>query len=621
MIWLLTIIDNLTSTLRICSTFNVEKLSIHKAKISLVRANDILRLPYSKFHTYTFKETQFLAVTAYQNEKITQLKIDNNPFAKGFRESGGGRRDKKRLDNLKYPNRPISHNCDDHKDVRESYESPINTSSDTENEHEFEDLEMHLSNQFDKDNLTVNSTKNLLPLHVNRTELKSDKHYTKRIGSKGLGDLGSRGEKLRRTNQFDHFSSQNETIHKTNFTTQNDHGIYYHKGIDSIQNSSPSFYCPSTLNNLFASCQTDLRRNSLTHLPRLGEIPPNVTVIPDESGGRFNSMLNTNENSNYLSHCEDGIDSHKLGFSVKNQNTDKNDPTQISKFLSAWTHHFTSQLIQNQLMEQKIPQPSSSIPTSFPIPPIGLPITRNPPGTSANLSQTFRQFDNISHGNIFNAVNPISSYASNFAFYMQQYPEFIPHILSLFSQNPFQTDRNNRFHVTTITTPSACLNDTVVTARNNSATKTTTATLNTTTTTTTTNTNTTTGTTITNTTNKNSTNNSDTTTATENSSIIDVIGGENDTILLNSKVNSEQRSPDFSIYALTSLQNSTSPKPITRSISLSPTPRILRNQSPSVYSVELNDHPLQNAVGGNHSVSKSPTERNNSDNCSNSNDD
>ena len=32
-------------------------------------------------------ETQFIAVTAYQNTDITQLKIDNNPFAKGFRDS------------------------------------------------------------------------------------------------------------------------------------------------------------------------------------------------------------------------------------------------------------------------------------------------------------------------------------------------------------------------------------------------------------------------------------------------------------------------------------------------------------------------------------------------------
>lgn len=54
-------------------------------------------------YTFTFPETQFIAVTAYQNTdvsilfpsrffqpnllfQITQLKIDNNPFAKGFRE-------------------------------------------------------------------------------------------------------------------------------------------------------------------------------------------------------------------------------------------------------------------------------------------------------------------------------------------------------------------------------------------------------------------------------------------------------------------------------------------------------------------------------------------------------
>ncbi|XP_063314912.1 T-box transcription factor TBX21 [Pelobates fuscus] len=37
-------------------------------------------------HIFTFPETQFIAVTAYQNADITQLKIDHNPFAKGFRD-------------------------------------------------------------------------------------------------------------------------------------------------------------------------------------------------------------------------------------------------------------------------------------------------------------------------------------------------------------------------------------------------------------------------------------------------------------------------------------------------------------------------------------------------------
>ncbi|XP_072037660.1 T-box protein 1-like [Amphiura filiformis] len=37
--------------------------------------------------THSFQETQFVAVTAYQNTDITQLKIDHNPFAKGFRDN------------------------------------------------------------------------------------------------------------------------------------------------------------------------------------------------------------------------------------------------------------------------------------------------------------------------------------------------------------------------------------------------------------------------------------------------------------------------------------------------------------------------------------------------------
>ncbi|XP_043920693.1 eomesodermin homolog isoform X1 [Protopterus annectens] len=41
----------------------------------------------SKTQSFTFPETQFIAVTAYQNTDITQLKIDHNPFAKGFRDN------------------------------------------------------------------------------------------------------------------------------------------------------------------------------------------------------------------------------------------------------------------------------------------------------------------------------------------------------------------------------------------------------------------------------------------------------------------------------------------------------------------------------------------------------
>ena len=43
----------------------------YQPRFHLVRASDILQLPYSTFRTYVFKETSFIAVTAYQNEKVS----------------------------------------------------------------------------------------------------------------------------------------------------------------------------------------------------------------------------------------------------------------------------------------------------------------------------------------------------------------------------------------------------------------------------------------------------------------------------------------------------------------------------------------------------------------------
>lgn len=55
------------------STLQTILNSMHKyqPRFHLVRANDILKLPYSTFRTYVFKETEFIAVTAYQNEKVS----------------------------------------------------------------------------------------------------------------------------------------------------------------------------------------------------------------------------------------------------------------------------------------------------------------------------------------------------------------------------------------------------------------------------------------------------------------------------------------------------------------------------------------------------------------------
>lgn len=38
--------------------------------------------------TFTFHQTEFMAVTAYQNSRLSQLKVDYNPFAKGLKEEG-----------------------------------------------------------------------------------------------------------------------------------------------------------------------------------------------------------------------------------------------------------------------------------------------------------------------------------------------------------------------------------------------------------------------------------------------------------------------------------------------------------------------------------------------------
>ena len=48
----------------------------YQPRFHLVRASDIRQLPFSNFRTYLFNETTFIACTAYQNEKITQLKIE-----------------------------------------------------------------------------------------------------------------------------------------------------------------------------------------------------------------------------------------------------------------------------------------------------------------------------------------------------------------------------------------------------------------------------------------------------------------------------------------------------------------------------------------------------------------
>ncbi|XP_066571407.1 T-box transcription factor TBX22 [Amia ocellicauda] len=61
---------------------------VHDPRLDL---SQIQSLPAEGVQTFAFPETEFTTVTAYQNQQITKLKIDRNPFAKGFRDPGRNR--------------------------------------------------------------------------------------------------------------------------------------------------------------------------------------------------------------------------------------------------------------------------------------------------------------------------------------------------------------------------------------------------------------------------------------------------------------------------------------------------------------------------------------------------
>ncbi|XP_027879746.1 T-box transcription factor TBX15 isoform X1 [Xiphophorus couchianus] len=74
--------------------------SMHKyqPRVHIIRKDSSSELSANKpvpsgegVKTFSFSETVFTTVTAYQNQQITRLKIDRNPFAKGFRDSGRNR--------------------------------------------------------------------------------------------------------------------------------------------------------------------------------------------------------------------------------------------------------------------------------------------------------------------------------------------------------------------------------------------------------------------------------------------------------------------------------------------------------------------------------------------------
>uniref|UniRef100_A0A3P9L9H4 T-box transcription factor 22 n=1 Tax=Oryzias latipes TaxID=8090 RepID=A0A3P9L9H4_ORYLA len=75
----------------------LQSMHKYKPRVHVIRhdprmdLSQIRSLPAEGVHSFSFLETEFTTVTAYQNQQITKLKIDRNPFAKGFRDPGRNR--------------------------------------------------------------------------------------------------------------------------------------------------------------------------------------------------------------------------------------------------------------------------------------------------------------------------------------------------------------------------------------------------------------------------------------------------------------------------------------------------------------------------------------------------
>ncbi|XP_045474628.1 T-box transcription factor mls-1-like [Harmonia axyridis] len=86
------------NTIKAAGSLTLTSMHRYRPKVILVEADSLKDLHWSPSITFNFPETEFIAVTAYQNTTITSLKIDHNPFAKGFRENGKSRKNKRKFE-------------------------------------------------------------------------------------------------------------------------------------------------------------------------------------------------------------------------------------------------------------------------------------------------------------------------------------------------------------------------------------------------------------------------------------------------------------------------------------------------------------------------------------------
>ncbi|CDQ85702.1 unnamed protein product [Oncorhynchus mykiss] len=109
----------------------LHSLHRYQPRVHVIEARDVLRWGGGQ-HSFIFPETQFLTVTAYQNNKITELKIQSNPFAKGFREDGMNSKRQRDVRQKRKLNEPLDIvSCDpcDSTELLSQYSSSSSSSS------------------------------------------------------------------------------------------------------------------------------------------------------------------------------------------------------------------------------------------------------------------------------------------------------------------------------------------------------------------------------------------------------------------------------------------------------------------------------------------------------------
>jgi len=52
----------------------------YQPRLHIVKANDLSSLQWSEFNTFVFRETTFIAVTAYQNERVLSFNLRKKTF-------------------------------------------------------------------------------------------------------------------------------------------------------------------------------------------------------------------------------------------------------------------------------------------------------------------------------------------------------------------------------------------------------------------------------------------------------------------------------------------------------------------------------------------------------------